>query len=339
MGSRKRIFYLLWSLVAGFTVSCVASRPLPPPQQTAESDIEASQEIGEINDKLMKQGDIAPSSPSDYYIGPADLIDITVFGVDELTTKVRVSSRGFVTLPLLGNVKVGDLTAREAEEKIEVLLKDGGFLRHPSVTVFIAEHNSKQISVVGFVKSPGAYELIGKKTLLDALALAGGLTKGAGKTAYITRTDSDGRKEAYLVDLEALLKKGNVDLNLVLRPGDVVYISEAGNVFVEGAVIKSGPFPIKEGSTTIPQSIAAAGGLASYANPSDLKLIRNHGNGKREIIELDLEKIRNGEAEDIVVQDRDAIIVGASGVKRFFYGLGLSLGFGLVGVNYRPPSR
>lgn len=333
--------YLAFAFSVLFVSSCTGARMNHNGQIL--SHIESSQEISEVNSRLISQGGLSPATPADFLIGPADLLEIRVFESDKLTTSVRVSSRGQVTLPLLGSVSVDGLTAREAEEKIERLLKEGGYINNPHVSVFVKENRSKLVSVVGYVREPGSYELLGRQTLIDALAAAKGLKEGAGMTVYITRTQQDGRREAFMVDLEELLhsKAGSVnnDINVLLNPGDVIYVPEAGSVFVEGAVRKPGSFPIKEGFTTLSQSIAMAGGVATYADSGDVKLIRYGDNGEREILELDLGKIRSGESPDPLVKDRDAIVVGASTAKRVLYGLRLNFLFGLVGVGYDPPER
>lgn len=334
--SRPIVLLLVASLVL---LGCGGGARVHEPPGLTEQEIAEAQELSEFNSKIMSLGSMKPASPSDYFIGPADLLEIKVFEADELSTTVRVSSRGFITLPLLGSVKVTDVTARQAEERIERMLMDGGYLNEPGVSVYISEHRSKQISIVGEVNKPGNYELLGSQSLIDALAMSGGLAAGAGRSAYLTRTNRDGSRQAYLVDLDEILQSGNAELNIDLRPGDVLYVASSGNVFLEGAVRNPGSVPIKTGETTLSQAITAAGGIASYADPGDVRVLRHHGRGKREIIQVDLEAIRSGSAEDPILSDRDAVIVGASGFKKFVYGLGLSLGFGLVGVSYAPPDK
>ena len=329
---------LLLVLFVTVTVSCGGGKKVPdslPP----ESRIESDQEIKELNSRLIALGSGAPASPADYHIGPADLLEVKVFESEKLTSTVRVSSRGQITLPLLESVDVDGLTAREAEEKIENLLKKGGYLNNPHVSVFVVEYKSKLVSVVGFVEAPGSYDLLGRQTLLDALAAAKGLNNKAGKKVYLNRTEESGRRQAYVVDLDELLLKGNSEINVALKPGDVIYVPEAGTVFVEGAVRNQSSFPIKEGSTTVTQSIVMAGGLTSYANGSDVKLVRYLDDGKREVMELDLGKIRKGEADDPMVRDGDAVIVGVNTVKRVLYGLRLNFFYSLIGVGYDPPDR
>jgi polysaccharide export outer membrane protein len=307
----------------------------PSDLSSSQIKTESAQEVKELNSKLIAQSSLAHPSPADYLIGPADLLGIKVFESEKLTSEVRVSSRGQITLPLLGSIDVNDLTAREAEEKIENLLKKGGYINNPHVAVFIKEYKSKLVSVVGFVKEPGSYDLLGKQTLLDALAAAKGLEDKAGRTIYLTRAGENGKKQVYVVDLDEILVKGDSGRNLELKAGDVIYVPEAGTVFVDGAVKKRGSYSLTQ-SATVSQSITMAGGLASYAN-NDVTLIRYSGNGKREIIKLNLGKIQKGEADDPIVKDRDNIIVGVNPIKKFVYGI--SINYFFFGGSYRPPSE
>jgi polysaccharide biosynthesis/export protein len=329
---------LLMMVVCIMVLGCVGGRDVSDPFPL-ESRIESVQETNELNSRLIVQSSGAPVSPADYLIGPADLLEVKVFESERLTSTVRVSSRGEITLPLLGSVDVNGITAREAEEKLENLLKADGFINNPHVSVFVKELKSKLVSVVGFVREPGSYELLGRKTVLDSLAAAKGLEDHAGRTVYLTRVEENGRRETYVIDLDELLRKGNSETNIELKPGDVVYVPEAGTVFVEGAVRSPGSYSMKERSTTVTQSIAMAGGITTYANGSDVKLVSHTENGKREIVDLDLGMIKTGEAEDPVLKDSDVIIVGASGFKRLVYGLRVNFLLGLIGVGYDPPER
>ncbi len=111
--------------------------------------------------------------PQDYRIGPSDLLEIQVFGIDNLKREVRVNSRGNVTLPLIGPVALGGLTSQDAEELIAAkYAKD--FLQDPQVSVFIKEFTSQRITVEGAVARPGIYPIRGDTTLVQAIALAGG---------------------------------------------------------------------------------------------------------------------------------------------------------------------
>ena len=109
---------------------------------------------------------------SDYPVGRQDLLEISVFGVEELDQTVRVGDDGSITMPLLGRLDVSGLTKTELEGTIAKLLA-ARYIRNPQVTVFIKEYTSKQIAVSGAVKRPGTYEMLGRKTLLEMISMAG----------------------------------------------------------------------------------------------------------------------------------------------------------------------
>lgn len=327
-------------LVLLMTASCV-SRSGPSVGSIAQGHANArpESEVSEINSKLLTRSAPSNSSESDYVIGPSDLIEVKVLESEKLTSMERVDVNGYINLPLIDNVQIKGLTPTRAEEKIEMLLKDGGYINNPHVSIFVLEHKSNTVSVLGYVNEPGNYELIGKVTLLDALAFAKGLDKEAGTTVYITR-EVGKRQENIVVDLNDMFEKtGPSDqVNPVISSGDKIYVPESSKVYVDGAVGRPGSYPIDDGETTLSQAIAMAGGLASYADGGGVSLIRyNIRDGRKEVVTVDLNSIREGAMQDPVLNENDAIIVGASGFKSFFYGLRLSM-FGF-GAGYSPPSR
>ncbi len=298
-----------------------------------------NEEVNDLNSKLLHETTETGVSPDTYTIGPSDLLKVKAIESEKFTTTERVDMDGNINLPFLDDVNVSNLTPVQAEQKIEDLLKEEGFIKDPHVNVFVAEHKSKTVSVLGYVNEPGNYEMFGEMTLLDALAMAKGLNEKAGTIAYITRTQN-GKQDKMMVDLDDLLKKDQKpgQVNIEMRPGDKVYVPEAANVFVDGAVRTPGSYPINEGETTLSQAIVMAGGVASYADEGDVSLVRYAGSGKREIVNVDLKSIEEGASEDPLLNEKDAIVVGASGFKSFFYGLNINV-FGLGGVGYNPPAR
>lgn len=109
-----------------------------------------------------------------YLIGPRDLLQIRVFEVDELSSKVRVSRRGSITMPLIGKVPVAGHNITEVEHLIEQRLAEE-YLQDPHVAVFIEEFASQKLTVEGYVKKPGVFAMEGRTTLLQAIAMAGGV--------------------------------------------------------------------------------------------------------------------------------------------------------------------
>ena len=348
--------YFIPALLITFICVGCARKQLQPTvtieefQQTSNPSFPSDTE----DKKYLPQGEYtsARSIPlvsdlSDYIIGSGDLVTITVFESEELNTETRVSSSGYVSMPLLGRVHIEELTAGEAEKKIEeALVKDYMHVAH--VSLFIKERMNQLITLVGAVRQPGTFETKSRKRILEVMALAGGLSQTAGDTAYVTRKGSDGTKnKVFLVDLDALLTRGQVDMNMIIQGGDVVFVPESDMIQVDGAGRRPGSFKI-DGEITIDGAIASAGGLAAYADNEDMKLIRNNKEGQREIVQLSMKdvidmkdnrntSIKNGPWQDILLRDGDVIFVEASGSRTFYSGVGFSLGFMGTGMTFKSP--
>jgi len=185
------IFLAVVILAAGCT-----RKQLQPNVTLEEFEHSTSSAQASGRDPQMPEGSFtsAQSAPAsdeiaDYVLGAGDLISITVYEVAELNTEARVSSRGLITMPLLGQVPVQGLTALEAEKKIEQdLTRD--YMHEAHVTLFVKERVSQQITIVGAVKNPGSYETKATKRILEVLSMAGGLNKAAGDTVYDSCTDA-----------------------------------------------------------------------------------------------------------------------------------------------------
>lgn len=316
---------------------CVSAKQQQLEQKMAASYSQRriqNEEIATFNQKLLAGADLN-SDPGDYLLGPGDLLQVTVFEADELGTTVRVSSRGYITLPLLGQVAVEGLTAREAEVHIENLY-DQKYIKGPHVSIFVEEHVSQRVTLIGQFKSPGAYDYPSKQRLLDVMALGGGLADNAGRTAQIRRAGQASQSgETLIVDLELLIQGGHSDLNIEINGGDVIFVPEAGTFFITGAVRNPGAFPIKR-QTVLIEALSAAGGLAPYADTDRIILVRHVGDGEREMMELDLDLV---DAQEQVIQDRDVIFARASAWGKLMHGFRINLGVPGAGVGYADPER
>lgn len=289
------------------------------PQATRE----VNKENQELNRKLIQET-FSTTSSVDYKIGPGDLLAIQVLEAPDLNTEARVNSQNSISFPLLGKVDVAGYTPQEAESRIAELLTEQ-YMHNPHVIVSVKEYRSQRVAVIGKVKNPGTYELLGKGTLLDALALAGGLDANASDTVYVTRKTGDGGEKSVQVDLDSLLDKGDATLNIPINMGDVVYVPEAGVVYVDGAVVKPGTYPITD-DMTVSQAVTAAGGMDKTAKASDVRLLRNR-DGKVEVLPINLEAIKEGEMPDMILEDQDVVVVGKSAFKSFFDAIKLGLFF------------
>lgn len=161
----------------------------------------------------------------DYRIGASDLIEISVFQIPELSKTVRVGARGALSLPLIGQIQAGGLTSQELEILIAKKLQEK-YLQDPQVSVFIKEFISQRVTVEGNVNKTGVFPITGKTTLLQAIALAGGLDKLANdEDIKIFRERRDGSREILAYELKPI-RKGEVP-DPVLSTNDLVVVGKS----------------------------------------------------------------------------------------------------------------
>jgi polysaccharide export outer membrane protein len=254
-------------------------------------------------------------APSEYRlrISGGDLLEVAVYGADDLKRDVRVNSTGDVTLPLIGVVHVGGLPAEDAEKMIGSAYLKGGYIKDPQVTVLIKEFATQGISVLGEVTKPGVYQALGSRRLFDMISAAQGMTPKAGHTITIThRSDPDHPVEVTLQqDLSRSLSS-----NLDVFPGDTIVVSKAGIVYVVGDVLKPGGFVLENNSEhlTVLQAIALAQGTNRTAALKDAKIIRKGPTGMSET-PIDLTQIMKAKAQDEPLQNDDILFVPVSAAK------------------------
>jgi len=251
---------------------------------------------------------------SDYRIGRQDLLEIKVFGVDELNQTARVGEDGTISMPLLGSLRVEGRTKTDLEQHIAALLAER-FVRDPQVTVFVREYESKKVAVSGAVKKPGSYEMLGRKTLLEMLSLAGGLDKDPGEEIVVFRRTGDGGTERLRVDLDPLVYDADPALNLPLEPGDIVYVPsiERVRIFVTGAVRKPDVYEVpRDEPVTVLKAVTLAGGPTDRAAEKRVQVIRTGADGARLTLAVDLRQVKRGRTEDLVLQKGDIVLVPES---------------------------
>jgi len=248
---------------------------------------------------------------ADYKIGAKDLLEISVFGLDDMNKTVRVSEDGKITLPLLGEVEVESLTKTELEKKLSHLL-ERKYLQNPQVTVFIKEHQSKRVSVLGAVGKPGPYELLGRQTLLQLISEAGGLTEDAGDDIIVIRQFQDGTNTSLKISIDDLFLKGDARLNIPLEPNDIVNIpaEKIVLIYVFGQVRKSGALEVKKSNIpTLLQAIAQAGGFSERASKARVLIKRINKDGKEKQIKVNVKNIIKGKKKDIQLLENDVVYV------------------------------
>jgi len=161
--------------------------------------------------------------PSDYVIGPGDILQITVWKNDTLSRVVPVRPDGKISMPLLHDITAAGLTAMQLRDKISRALAE--FLPNPEVAVAVTDVRSLRVSVLGEVQKPGVLELRGTTTILEAIAMAGGLRDFASPSKItVIRTDAAGQTQKIRFNYNRAVGNGSDEKNLVLKPGDVVVV-------------------------------------------------------------------------------------------------------------------
>jgi len=173
----------------------------------------------------------------EYRIGPEDLIEIQVFGVDQLARTVRVNSFGMVSLPLIGATALGGMTATEAERTIARRLAEN-YLQDPQVSVFIKEYTNQRVTVEGAVQKPGIYPLRGQTTLLRAIAVAGGQGSLSDlSNIVIYRADAAGLRSGMTYDIEKI-RRGEQDDPAVLNDDVIVVNRSPARVVLKDSIFR-----------------------------------------------------------------------------------------------------
>jgi polysaccharide export outer membrane protein len=248
---------------------------MTPPQTVSQAPI------------IPKGMPMAPSASEDYKIGAEDILEVKVWGHEDLTRDVQVSQTGEFTFPFIGKVKAAGRTTAEVEKEITNRLKSG-YLVDPQVSVAIKEYRSQKVYVVGEVKTPGTYLLTGPTSVVEILSRAGGPTQLAGNEVLVIRPRGQESKEGPIKPEEArpeeviqldrrALQGGNVAHNIPLMDGDTVVVSKADYFYVLGEVRNPGQFVYQDGLTVI-KAITIAGGFTDKAAAGRTRIIREkHG--------------------------------------------------------------
>jgi polysaccharide export outer membrane protein len=247
-------------------------------------------------------------------LSSGDLLDLKVLGTTDpdFSPKLRVDEQGSITLPYAGVVMVSGLTAEDAGRAIEARFREKDVLKDPHVSVTVLEYATQGVTVLGEVKNPGVYPLLGTHSLLDLMSAAGGVTPNAGKGVTIThREDPD-----HPIIVNVATKPGSTaSFNVDIHPGDIIMVSHAGIVYVLGDVGKPGGFLIENSDRlTVIQAIALAQGTSRTASPNHARLIRKTASGHEEL-PVPLAKILADKAPDPMLADGDILFVPSSGPK------------------------
>ena len=243
-------------------------------------------------------------------IGPGDELDVSVYGVPELSQHVRVDTSGDVHLLLIGPTHVEGLSSEEAQAVIEKQLVEGRFIKDPHVRVFLKEFTNQSVSIVGEVNKPGSYPALTTRRLYDAFQQAGGLTPLAGKVSITHPGQLDNPSVITLSNDPIKSARANVEI----MPGDAITVSKAPIVYVMGEVTKPGGYVLDDDSNvessrlTVMRVMALASGPAHGASLNKSRIIRRTAKGLQEL-PIRLKQIMAGKAPDPPLQAEDILYI------------------------------
>jgi polysaccharide export outer membrane protein len=310
--------YTLFLLVISSAV--LAQQPAGQEQSVPQAQLPAAQPVS--NAATSASGAVANAQKTDdanketsdwatmMKLGIGDLLEVSVYNVPELNSKVRVSNAGDIYLPLIDYVHVEGLTQEEAQSLIAKRLEDGGFVRSPHVTIFIDEANSQGVTILGEVGKPGIYPELADHHLYAVISQAGGFTNTAARKVSILRRN---QPQAIHVDLPRNLAD-DVSANIEIMPGDTLTVPRAPVIYVVGDVGRPSGLLVDNGSLTVLQALALAGGTNKTAKLGGAKLIRKGPNGMTET-KVEIKKMLEAKIPDMTLQGDDILFVPVSGGK------------------------
>lgn len=293
------------------TVKAVSASPVVEQEMVAVPPLEAT-----------------PAPSSEYRLGAGDVLYINVQGKPELGSPVssggsgaggsRIDGSGKVHLPLVGGVSVAGLTIPQAQNKLRQAF--AAYLNAPWVVVEVTEYHSEPLYLLGQFKNAGTFYLDRPYTLLQGISLGGGLQDTANlRSARLIRD-----KQTMPVDLYAILQEGDSSMNVWLQPGDTIFVPDDKNqnVFVFGAVKRSGPVPMPNGQLFLSQALASAQLNEIRGNTRYVRIIRSLSATRGELLVVDLDRVLQGQALPFPLAVGDIVYVPRSGIGNWNEALG-----------------
>lgn len=291
---------------------------------------------------------------NDVKIMPGDVISIETYGAPELSTVtptstnlpgasgssaavpgVKVGAQGEIVLPYLGVVKIAGMTPPEAATYLAKLLKDGGFLVDPQVSVQLVDSPTRVITVVGEVVRPQPVPAFGQLRLLDVISACGGFTPLASHTLTIRRLGETGSTTVIL----PTDPKETDAANIPMLAGDTVVVPKVGDVYVVGQVKEPKAIPLSGNApVTVLRAISMSGGLLPGAALSRVTIVRTLPDRQHVQITLDVAKVMKGKERDVALMSDDLLLIPRNGFKSGMAVGGASIAGGVSsGLIYRVP--
>jgi polysaccharide export outer membrane protein len=253
-------------------------------------------------------GTASAATTESLLIGPGDRLFVHVIDTPEADQHPTVTDAGEIPVIGIGNVKVSGLTPAGAASIIHDGLIAAHYMNHPEVSVAIEQYATQNVSVLGEVKASGTYPIATPRSILDVLALAGGLNDVADRNILIERHGDPLHNVHYLFSNNA---ERAVSEQATVNPGDTVIVSKAGIVYVLGNVNRPGGFVMSnnESKMTLLQALAIAGGVTNSAKLGHARLLRTEPDGTRSDRQLSVGDLQKGKIPDIAMSPGDVLYV------------------------------
>ncbi len=231
----------------------------------------------------------AAAVPEQYRIGPGDTLHITVYQSPDLSLDARVNEAGVISYPLIGRVALGGLTVNAAEAHLAQALKKGEIVKDPQVIIVVTNVRANQVNVLGQVGHPGRFPLdLAGMRLTEVVSLAGGIVAGAGSDTIVLIGTRDGRPYRKEADLPRIFAPGGSNDDIVVMPGDTIWVDRAPTIYLYGEIQHAGPQRLERGMTVM-QAVAAGGGATPRGTLKGLKVSRRGPDGRIQTIEPSME--------------------------------------------------
>lgn len=259
----------------------------------------------------------AATRPESLLIGPGDLLEVDVLREPDLTQHARVRDSGEITLPLVGSVAVAGQSPSEAAARIAEAFRSGQLLKQPQVSVTIVEFGTQSVAVLGEVERPGTVNITTPRTLLDVLAMAGGLTEKADRHITVERGGPWGEKISVFLPNGA---DAELRADVSVHPGDRILVPKAGIIYVLGDVGRPGGYVMQDDSRlTVLQALALAAGINRTAGEKRARLLRKTKSGYSEL-PIPLHAMERGQSPDLQLEANDILYVPFSARKNLMLG-------------------
>jgi polysaccharide export outer membrane protein len=303
---------------------------------------------------------LAPTNPAkgiinDYTVSPEDLLDVNILDAQEVSRTYRVSSNGFLTLPLLPEpLPAAGQTLDQLSHLIASKYQDAGMFNNAVVTVQLKETRFHTVLVSGQVRQANSYPVYGPTHLLDVLIQAGGLAEDAGNDAIIMRGEIGARADleqsartggvnpsangqSFTLNIRKLVDTGDDTTNILIYPGDRVTVQRAELIYVMGAVARPGGYVLNESrqEITVLKALAMAGDVNNVAKRGGLMILRHEPTQpeeKRTEIPVNYKAMVKGQVADIRLKPDDILVVPEStGLKAMRTTVNAAVGLATTG--------